>query len=396
MVLAPVATPPALAGAPKTLEERVADLEKGVTGVLRGVKFGANLATSYVFNFNEPRSRANDFRSFDVDANSFELDLVQVSLDKPAEPVGFRIDLDYGRIAHHLGLATRNDLTGAFGGRDDVEVQQAYIAFTSRLVQGLTVKGGKFVTLAGAEVIEPNLNYTFSRSFLFGFVPFTHTGLRASYGVGPLTATFGVNNGWDTTADNNRGKTLEGQVAFAPTSMLSVALTGYYGAELTGMTGPKRTVGDLVVTVKPLPGWVASLNYDAIYDEDISTVNSASAFSHGVAVTLHYDLTSRVGFTARGEYFRDEDNAKVPAGTKALLAGLTAPTSPGSTITPISATRGATLYEGTATVSCKVAGPAEFRVEYRYDASNQNLFESDSGFARDHQHTITAALLVSF
>ncbi len=396
-LMAPLGTPQALAAAPaaapKSLEERVTELEKkaegGALGFLRGIKIGTNLATSYVFNFNEPPSHANDFRVFDVDTNSFELDLVQLSLDKAAEPVGFRIDLDYGRIAHHLGLATQNDLTGLFGRNDDVEVQQAFIAFKPDVFAGLTVKGGKFVTLAGAEVIEPNLNYTFSRSFLFGFVPFTNTGLRASYGAGPVTATVGVVNGWDVTSDNNRGKTIEGQIAFAPSDMLSVALTGYYGAELSGLTGPKRTLGDLVVVVKPLPGWVASLNYDAIYDEDISPTNSASAFSHGLAVTLHYDLTSRIGLTARGEYFRDEDNAKVPAGTKSLLD----PLSPA--ISTISATRGATLYEGTATISYKVVGPAEVRVEYRYDGSTQNLFESDEG-VRDHQHTITGALLVSF
>jgi len=39
---------------------------------------------------------------------------------------------------------------------------------------------GKFVTLAGSEVIWSPSNSNFSRSILFGAIPFTHTGVRAA------------------------------------------------------------------------------------------------------------------------------------------------------------------------------------------------------------------------
>ena len=52
-------------------------------------------------------------------------------------------------------------------------VQEAYLTWTvpdtSPALKGLSLKGGKFVTLLGAEVIEPWSNYNYSRSFLFSF-----------------------------------------------------------------------------------------------------------------------------------------------------------------------------------------------------------------------------------
>ncbi len=43
--------------------------------------------------------------------------------------------------------------------------------------RGLTLKGGKFVTLLGQKVIESPNNLNFSRGYLFGLaIPLTHTG----------------------------------------------------------------------------------------------------------------------------------------------------------------------------------------------------------------------------
>jgi len=45
----------------------------------------------------------------------------------------------------------------------------------------LTIIGGKFVTLAGAEVINSTLDTNYSRSILFGYaIPFSHTGARSA------------------------------------------------------------------------------------------------------------------------------------------------------------------------------------------------------------------------
>ena len=55
--------------------------------------------------------------------------------------------------------------------------QEAYGSSKIPIGSGLTIKGGKFVTLLGYEVIESPNNLNFSRSFMFSFaIPLTHVG----------------------------------------------------------------------------------------------------------------------------------------------------------------------------------------------------------------------------
>ena len=47
-------------------------------------------------NFNNPASHTNGYRNFDVTENQFDINLVKVTFQKIASPVGFRIDLAGG------------------------------------------------------------------------------------------------------------------------------------------------------------------------------------------------------------------------------------------------------------------------------------------------------------
>jgi hypothetical protein len=69
---------------------------------------------------------------------------------------------------------------------------------------GLEVDFGEFVTAAGAEVIETNANWNYSRSLLFAWaIPYYHFGLRGAVPVGShFTGGVQVVNGWNNIADN--------------------------------------------------------------------------------------------------------------------------------------------------------------------------------------------------
>ena len=88
--------------------------------------------------------------------------------------VGFRADLDFGKTA---------DLVGAYEPESDGKeiykhIQQAYVSVLTGKVQWDV---GKFVTPIGAEVIESQDNWNYTRSILFGYaIPFYHTGVRAT------------------------------------------------------------------------------------------------------------------------------------------------------------------------------------------------------------------------
>ena len=92
---------------------------------------------------------------------------------------------------------------------------------------------GKFVTPIGAEVIESQDNWNYTRSILFGYaIPFYHVGVRAT-----LTATDKVTlagylvNGW------NNGSEINGDKTIAPRRHLEAHGQGDLDRQLHGRQG---------------------------------------------------------------------------------------------------------------------------------------------------------------
>ena len=94
------------------------------------------------------------------------------------------------------------------------------------------IQGGKFATLAGAEVASPVANTNTTRSILFAFEPVTNTGFRATYAAtDKLNLIFGVNNGWTNSQDTADGAdvTAEAGLAYTPSKTVAWTLQGYFG-----------------------------------------------------------------------------------------------------------------------------------------------------------------------
>jgi hypothetical protein len=95
---------------------------------------------------------------------------------------------------HSLGIFRGTNDTFPFRNTHKYDLQEAYVSFLLPLGDGLIVKGGKFVTLLGYEVIESPNNLNFSRGYLFALaIPLTHTGGLLSYTFGEQ---FSVTAGW--------------------------------------------------------------------------------------------------------------------------------------------------------------------------------------------------------
>src|SRR5207245_1722426 len=127
---------------------------------------------------------------------------------------------------------------------NDFDVQEAYLTWAMpddgpSFLKGLSLKGGKFVTLLGAEVIEPWSNYNYSRSFLFSLaIPFTHTGALVSYPISDkLSVTGGAVEGWDKVQSNNQGWSGIGNVTYTLSDQVTLAANGIWGPEQTNKTG---------------------------------------------------------------------------------------------------------------------------------------------------------------
>ena len=392
----------------EVLKSRLTQLERqvatGTTGIgekpglpgllelpsgLQGLGISGYADVSYIYNFGEPSpnsttgistGRNNRGRAFDTEPNGFTPHAFELVLEKPITdqmPFGFRTDLFFGDDAEVFGAAGLGSAT------DEIELQQAYITAKAPIGDGIDFKVGKFVTLLGAEVIESPANWNFSRSYMFNYsIPFTHTGILASYPLGEFgSTTLGVVNGWERVDDNNKAKTLLGNLTLTPLEDLTLSVTGINGAEQAGDSNDKRTVLDLVATYQATDKLTLMANYDYGHESGVATAGTGEVGVNwtGLALYAKYDLTPTWSLAGRWEWFDDTDNAR------------TGFTSFGGGTPP-----DIDFQEWTLTNQWKLYEHVLARLEYRHDSADQRVFFHDTdGFAK-YQDTVAAELVYHF
>jgi hypothetical protein len=389
--------PPAAAPAPSGLQERLDALEAAIKTPPFGLKIGGIIATSYLYDLNDPNGHGGvvGLRAFDRDHNTFSLDLFQLQVSRaPGDNgVGFVTKVDFGKVAERI--ASDWDGDGTIGNvaeeQNSIELQDAFITFNPPGAPDLQFKAGKFATLLGAEVIESPLNYNISRSLAYGFaIPITNTGALISYAISPqVSITGGAVNGWDNVIDSNDGKSFMGSIALTPVPQFSLALNGIYGAEQPNRGDSKRAVADVIATVKPIENLTLSLNYDYGNETDLGPVPAGgkffskgnttaewNAFSGIIAVDVPDVFVVPVGFAVRGEYFDDSDGTRLggPFG------------------------RDQNAWETTATAKIVLAEGLMARVEYRYDnvRADNPVFLRNVGGVQEDQQTVAGELSYVF
>lgn len=314
------------------------------------------------FDTDAGSASANYFDS--ASPSTFTLKQASVTIAKqPTEGFGALLNVTTGTDAKSIHSA------GASA--DDFDVTQGFVQYTSG---ALTVIGGKFNTLAGAEVIAPTGNTNISRSVAFlNALPFTHTGVRLSYAVASnLTVYLGSNNGWDQLQDSNKGKTTELGVSFAPSDLISGAIYGYTGGE--GSPSQKQTLVDVVVTIKPIKPLAFVINYDQGSRDGASAVVAGDK-AKWTAINLYtnYQFTDKLRGSLRLEQFDDKGGLKL--GTVGGMAQK--------------------VKSYTATVGYAMADNFELRGELRQDKSNQKGYTKDSA-ATDKQQYFAVEGLYKF
>lgn len=338
-------------------------------GVWKSIEIDGYIDNTVTCDFNEPEDRINTLRVFDRKDRAYLFNLFQLYMRKdPTDDSrwGFATRLNAGWDADAI-----SSYEEANADKADIEELYASYLFPVCAGKGLLVKAGKFVTLAGAEVIEQKDNWNISRSFLFGYaIPFTHTGVRAQYLIDDkLDITFGINRGWDAfRRDPNGALTYEARVAMTCSSKFNHAFTVYCGPEQADNTHSARQLLDWVGTYKFSDKLTGMLNADLAHEEDASADGSAAKWK-GVAGYLRYECTDRLSCAARAEVFHDEDGART---------GIRQ-----------------TLWETTLTAQYKFRGNLWGRLEYRHDQSNTRIFTDERGFSHN-QNTVAASVLMTF
>ena len=311
------------------------------------------------WNYNNPASGFNGLQNFDFRADTAHVNLGKITIDRAPAPIGFHVDVGFGETLDAIHAADRDPNAWKY-------FQQAYIDLKPKSWHGLEIDAGQFVTSAGAEVIETNQNWNYSRSLLFAWaIPYYHFGLRASMPIGAhFTAGVQLVNGWNNVEPLNGGKTVGLNGAYA---WKKVTWTNnyYVGPEKPHTTVGLRNLFDTVIQVNATDKFSYYINGD--YGRDKNVGPGASVWA-GVAVAARYAIGKKYAIASRLEYFDDRNGFSTGTAQH--------------------------VEEFTLTGEYKMNGWLMSRLEFRNDWSDQPFFETNKpGAGSKTQATVLLGLI---
>ena len=326
-------TPPAEeAPAPTALEALVSRLK---------VEGGADVY--YGYNFNRPADGASFIPGTGTTAkrdNELTLNLASLGLSLEPAPVGFRVLVGIGtavevvHAAEPVGPATGPDVWRF--------LQQASLSFAHG---PLTLEAGVYPSHIGLESFQSQLNWTYTRSWMGELSPYYQTGLKGTWKFSDAwSAQLHLLNGWQTIGDNNRGKALGTQVAYAG-ERLSAAFNTFMGEEGSGDAMGPRLFADVVAT------YAVTDAFSLAATADVGTQRRPgqdAALWYGAGLNVRVQVARPVAVAARAEFYNDRDG---------LISG--------------TAQR---LVEGTLTLEVKPAEHLVLKLEARHDRSTADVF----------------------
>jgi len=276
-------------------------------------------------------ANGNANRVFDTESESFNLHQAAITIAKqPAEGYGALVNFTAGKEAKVIKSYDGQTATDY----SNFDVTQAFLQYARGAT---TVIAGKFVTAAGAEVINSTGNNNYSRSILFGYaIPYTHTGLRATHAMNDkVSLVAGVNNGWDQTKDANKNKGVEFGIALTPTKSFTLNAGYHSGYEPIALTSPSgtsgmRTLVDIVATYTVNDKLNFVFNYDT-GSQDNGNGTSAAKWN-GYAAYANYQMNEKWFMSVRAESFSDKDGFRTGTVQEWKEATLTVAYSPNKSV----------------------------------------------------------------
>ncbi len=336
----------------------------------------------YGYNYNHPANNQSGLEFFEAPTNGFAFNMAELILDKAADAtspenrLGYHVSAGYGEAAKIV-----NGSDAPFTDGSNFFVKEAYVSYLAPVGKGLTVTVGKFVTNAGAEVIETNADWNYSHSLLFYYaIPYFHFGAKAAYTFNPKWAVnISLVNGWNNTNishsvfGGSSGLTYGGTIVYTPTKLWSVTENYYGGPVIVGGTSTTtindwKHLSDTVIGYTPNSKWAFQVNGDFA-----GLVHSPNNLTYwGVAPYAKYTINPKSNFAVRYEYFDDPD------GLAGLLLGASG-----------------FAQEVTGTYSYNLTSALLVRGEYRYDFAKDPIFQKGATLVKQ-QDTAYISFVYSF
>jgi len=312
-------------------------------------------------NFNDPRSGFNGLQNFDYRSDTVHFNMGKITIDRAPGPIGFHLDVGFGEIfsATHATDAAPEAMK---------YFEQAYVDFKPKSWKGVEVDVGEFVTSAGAEVIDVNGNWNYSRSLLFSWaIPYYHLGIRTSFPVGPhFTGGVQLVNGWNNVYVSGQGKLigLNGAYAWKKVTWTNV----WYGGPERSTDSPGwRNLFDSVVQVNPNDNLGLYVNFDYGRNKNIGP---GTAQWTGIAGAARRAIGKKAALAGRLELFDDVDGFSTGVTQK--------------------------VKEFTLTGEYKLSDWLTSRLEFRDDWSDQPFFEDSQGIMSKKNQPIVLLGMIAY
>src|SRR2546423_2200242 len=266
--------------------------------------------TGLTGNVDAPKDNQNFGRVFDDRSNEFVMNQAVITAERALDPKvgfdwGFKVQFLFGtdaRYIHSLGLldhAMRNSLY-------QPDIPEVYLSLHFPIVTegGIDLKLGKFVTLEGAETIDPRTNPFYSHTYIFNFgIPFNHTGaLFTLYATKWLNLVAGVTRGVNTSIDdNNDAPAFHGGIGLhLNEEKFVVSAATHIGPETPGNDHDLRYLNTITTT------WKITDKLTSITDLNFTHDEAANANAYGAAPNLPYSINDKITAKIRGEIWRDD------------------------------------------------------------------------------------------
>jgi hypothetical protein len=273
-------------------------------------KISGWIDSGITFNPGSPQDNQNFGRLFDDRANEPLLNQLVINFERALAPQsgefdwGFKLQFMYGsdaRVIHSLGLFDR---TAHEILQPDLVEAYLNLHFPIFSEGGVDLKLGKFVTLEGAETIDPRTNFFYSHTYIFNFgIPLTHTGALATWrATSHINLVAGLTRGVNTSIDdNNDSVAFHGGIGLdLNESKLAISAATHIGPETPNNNHDQRYLNCITTT------WKITDKLTSITDLNYAYDAGADASAYGVAQYFTYSINSWVTAGIRGEIFRDD------------------------------------------------------------------------------------------
>jgi hypothetical protein len=356
----PATAPTATAPAAAPLTTLNGALSKALPGYAdSGISITGYVEGSWTYSAHPPAGNILYDRVFDTKTESIQFDGLDLAATRgnfdATKPFDFNVTLEvlYGwdsNYIHSNGLTLVSDghspsavglasgTTATIHPKAQFDLTQGNVELSfGKIGNGLTVTGGKFLTLVGYELINTVNNATttvatssgpgtggglYSHSYIFDEEPYTHTGLIATYnitdpaGTAPTTVTGGISRGWDqATEDDNGDIDFMGQYRIAVPNKYILQFSGITGNEQPSASGRDgwRTLLDFVGQVEFSDQVFFGVNgMFAWQAQDKNPLAGPGGYGgtgiwYGAAAYAKYVQSDYVTFNARAEWFDDQN-----------------------------------------------------------------------------------------